>query len=157
MNWRNGQKKTCRCLLSKCKSAESVWSSGKEPLKPQQRPLHTLWKKQPHRITSDPSVGQWGRRRWPQGGLNAPGSLPHINSHRAGSQLVHRLAESRTLAQKCLPAFVSTSFRVFAAAFMEKAFQDKNLPVFLQRLQPRFLIYSLKCPLNSVVMAAGKQ
>ena len=157
MNWWNGQKKTCRCPLSKCKSAESVWSSRKEPLKPQQRPLHTLWKKQPHRITSDPSVGQWGRRRWPPGGLNAPGSLPHINSHRAGSQLVHRLAGSRTLAQKCLPAFVSTSFQVFAAAFMGKAFQDKKLACVSTKAPASLSNLLFKCPLNSVVMAAGKQ
>lgn len=111
----------------------------------------------PRCITSDPSVSQWGGRKWPPGGLNAPGFLPHINSRGVGSQLAHRLAGSRTLAQKCLPAFVSTSFQVFAAAFMKKAVQDKNLPVFLQRLQPCFLIYSLKCPLNSVVMAAGRQ
>ena len=104
-----------------------------------------------------PLCGPVRREEVASGGLNAPGSLPHINSHGAGSQLVHRLAGSRTLAQKSLLAFVSTSFQVFSAAFMRKAFQDKNLPVFLQRLQPCFLIYSLKCPLNSMVMAGGKQ
>lgn len=146
MNWQNGQKKTCRCPLSKRKSAESVWSSGKEPLETTAEATPHAMEEQsyvgPHCITSDPSVGQWGGRKWPPGGLNALGFLPHINSCGVGSQLVHRLAGSRTLAQKCLPTLVSTSFQVFTEAFMKKAVQDKNLPVFLQRLQPCFLIYS---------------